>query len=450
MKRFWAILLSALMLLGILASCGEHPSVQPASSDALESGSEEPGTVPGTEPVASKFETEYVAPEDGSFTICGTPLSEYSLVLYYPNNEEYAMSRKQTIDAFLTPINQATGKEWDLKVVKNQKYDTDKWAEHEILFGDNFRREGIPEPKHRNYYGVTADGTVYFCGVTPLVYGYMIELFLEEFFGVVPGSGEPSAGCRIGECYREVPLFSDSELEKRGYSCVVNETFDGDSLNLDLWQCRASGPERDGFNSASQIAVRDGKLILTGEYLTEGEFGEGWYAARVSLNQKYCRGYFEATIKISQRDSRNDFGSAFWIQGPAPYTPELSRGGVGEGGAEIDIMENWAPDYYTGTIWVSGYEGKEGLSGQGFTVYSLRCDYTEDFHTFALLWDEDYYEFYVDGLMVQRTNFGYGTSTVEEEVILSLELTEQFRIDHDIVRVMEVDSMRVWQKTTEE
>ena len=444
MRRFLSTLIALLLLIPLLISCGGTETEVP--SEPVSSGEE---TEPATEPEETgKYPTEYAAPEDGSFTICGVPLSEYTALLYFPGNEEFggSMDKGPVVKSLKEQFLSATGVEMDLSVIKNERFDETPKAEHEILFGVNFRREGIPEAQHRNYYGVTEDGTVYFCGITPLVFPCLFEQFLEEFFGVTPGSGDASAGCAIGECYREIPLFSDSELEKRGYTCTLDETFDGDSLNLDVWNCRANGPHRDGYNSTSQIAVRDGKLVLTGEYLTDGEFGEGWYAGQISLKQRYCRGYFEASIKVSYREMRNDFGSAFWIQGPAPYTGELSQGGAGEGGAEIDIMENWAPDYVSGTIWISGYEGRDGLSGQGFTVYSLRCDYTEDFHTFALLWDEDWYEFYVDGLMVQRTDFGYGTSPVEEEVILSLELNENFLIEPGIVRVMEVDRMRVWQK----
>ncbi|MBO4798143.1 MAG: hypothetical protein J5494_05160, partial [Candidatus Methanomethylophilaceae archaeon] len=315
MKRLFALLIAALLILGILASCGEQPAEQPVSSGIPSSASAEPDTEPETEPakeseaepvsaeepVTTKYETEYVAPEDGSFTICGTPLSEYSLLLYFPTTEEYnRMSRKRVASALRDPFRSATGMEADLVVAINAKYDTVPKAEHEILFGSNFRREGIPEIDYqKNYYGVTADGTVYFCAVSPLVYSFLWERFLEEFFGVAPGSGEQSAGCTVTECYRELPAFDASRLESEGYSLVLDEPFDGESLNFDIWEYRANGARRAGYNAASQVSVADGNLILTGEYRTEGEYGEGWYGGMIALKQWYTRGYFEARIIAS-------------------------------------------------------------------------------------------------------------------------------------------------------
>ncbi|MBO4229296.1 MAG: hypothetical protein J5938_02965, partial [Clostridia bacterium] len=219
MKRFTTLLIAVLMLLSLLASCGEQPKEPPAFSEIPVSQSEEPGTEPASEsvteeapateePLPSKYETEYAAPEDGSFTICGVPLSEYVPVLFFPTTEDYVkLNRKALLSGLKDPLSAATGSEWEFKVVKNDKYDTVKWAEHEILFGTNFHRDGMPETDlKKNYYGVTADGTVYFCSPSPMLYSYLWERFLEEFLGVEPGSGSTSGGCAVTECYRELPL----------------------------------------------------------------------------------------------------------------------------------------------------------------------------------------------------------------------------------------------------
>ncbi|MBQ4289624.1 MAG: hypothetical protein II719_00350, partial [Clostridia bacterium] len=110
MKRISAFLLALLLILGIFSSCGEQPAGQPSSSEAPASGSEEPATVseparesetePGTEPSSEPsepltaidkpvYENEYAAPEDGSFTICGVPLSEYTPMIYWGLDADY-------------------------------------------------------------------------------------------------------------------------------------------------------------------------------------------------------------------------------------------------------------------------------------------------------------------------------------------------------------------------
>ena len=253
------------------------------------------------------------------------------------------------------------------------------------------------------------------------------------------------------ECYRELPNFNEAWLRQQGYENVFTDGFDGDSLNLDVWEYRANGARRSGYNAPSQISVKNGNLVLTGEYLTDGEYGEGWYAGMIALKQWYRYGYYKAEIRCNENLRKNaDFWSAFWIQASSPYDPAQSQGGIGPGGSELDIMENWGPDAVSCTIWVSGYEGNEGLDSDSFEVRYMGNDYSQEFHTFALLWDEDYYHFYVDDILVGYTSFGYGTSHVEEQVILSLELPAGFSVDPGTVREMLVNSIEIWQKPAAE
>ena len=468
MKRYLTLLIAALMLLAMLASCGEQPENPPASSELPGSESAEPASEsepvsePDTEPEPATepeeplpspdkpvYEYEYAAPEDGSFTICGIPLSEYSLVLYAPTSAEYNFINRKHITARLKdPVNLATGIEWDLKVVKNEKYNTEKWAEHEILFGNNFQRDGIPEADTRkNYYGVTADGTVYFCSPSPMLYCHMWQLFLEEFFGVPYGSGEQSGGCALTECYRELPGLDEAWLKQQGYEIVFTDEFDGDALNLDVWDYRASGSRRNGFNAASQVSVKDGNLVLTGEYRTDGEYGEGWYGGMIALKKWYSRGYFKAVIRCSECiGTGSDFWSAFWVQGSDPYNPESCQGGIGPGGCEIDVLECWGGDVATSTVYVSGYEGNTDLDSDSTCFVHTGNNYAEEYHSFELIWDEDSYRFFVDGQLSFITTIGYGTSSAVEQVILSLEIPSSFSIQPGTVREMKVESLEIWQK----
>ena len=469
-KRFFAILLAALLTLGMLASCGEQPGGQPASSEVPGSASGEPGTEPGqetepaTEPVAEPavipdkpvYEYAYAAPEDGSFTVCGADLSEYELIMYFPNDSVYNyMDRVTLAKKIQASCLSATGLDRKIYVVKNERYNTEKRAEHEILFGNNFEREGIPEADlKKNYYGVTADGTIYFCTPSPVLYSYLFDLFLEEFFGVPFESGETSSGCALTECYREIPLMTTDVLEACGYSKVFDDEFEGEEPDMDVWNIRSPGARRGGYNAASQITLADGVLTFTGEYRTEGEFGEGWYAAMISLKERYLRGYFESRIQCSEHvpwGSTPDFWTAFWIQGPAPYNADQSQGGIGPGGAELDILENFSPDVTTSCVWVTGVEGKGSDLCQLFFVSpGMGNDYANEFHTYAMLWDGDYYRTYVDGILISHSAFAYGTSTVPEEIILSLELADGISYSHDIRRVMKVDYLRIWQIETPE
>ncbi len=215
-----------------------------------------------------------------------------------------------------------------------------------------------------------------------------------------------------------------AELDLTGYELVFCDEFEGSELDTEAWFTRGNGARRSGYNAASQVSVHDGNLYLTGEYLENGEYGKGWYAGAVALNQKYKNGYFEIRCICS---SGGGYWSAFWLQADAPYTPEISQGGIG--GAEIDIFE--AMDYNNPinrnavlhTIHCSGMQGD--TSGELNTDRLGRFygnNICEEYNTYGLKWTEQEYIFYVNGVETTRSTWADGVSTVPEQLIVSLEI----------------------------
>lgn len=240
------------------------------------------------------------------------------------------------------------------------------------------------------------------------------------------------------------------ELDLSGYELVVEDNFDGDSLNLDLWEHRASGARRGGFNAASQATVKDGNLYLTGEYLENGQYGAGWYAGMIALKEHPCKGYFEIRCKCS--DS-SDFWSAFWIQADSPYDHYISKGGVG--GAEIDIFEAMSADALlksnreavSTTIHCNGWDDDvENIDSRSLGDFRVKDLYTE-FNTFGLEWTDDEYIFYINGVETTRSSFANGVSQVPEQVILSLEIPGEIDQDKDSYKKeFVVDYFRYYKK----
>ncbi len=240
------------------------------------------------------------------------------------------------------------------------------------------------------------------------------------------------------------------ELDLTGYSLVFEDEFDGDTLNTDVWKYRSSGARRGGFNGESQVTVQDGTMTLTGEYLTDGAYGEGWYGAMVSMNEKYCKGYYEIRCKVNADPA---FWSAFWLQSSAPYTASVSKGGVG--GAEIDIFESLNPSELTSrnavsqTIHCAGVDGVE----EGYQSNMLGAFYGDDiyneYNTYGLMWTDTEYIFYINGVETRRTSFGNGVSEVPEEVIVSLEIPDAEKLsvlDKDTYKTEYViDYVRIYQ-----
>ena len=239
------------------------------------------------------------------------------------------------------------------------------------------------------------------------------------------------------------------QLDLTGYNLVVYDEFEGDTLNEDLWDVRGNGPRRCGYNYTSQVGVRDGNLVITGEYLEDGYYGEGWYTAAVKLKKRYKQGYFE--IKCICNDSPG-YWSAFWIQADGPYTASISKGGIG--GAEIDIFEStdYAEGKYavTNTIHCAGVDGAQ----EGFQSAMLGKFYgnniTKEYNTYGLEWTEDEYIFYINGVETVRSSFGNGVSQVLEDVIVSLEIPDEDKLagfDKETFKTeFIVDYVKIYQK----
>lgn len=241
------------------------------------------------------------------------------------------------------------------------------------------------------------------------------------------------------------------ELDLTGYSLVFEDEFEGTQLDTDVWEYRGSGPRRGGFNAESQVRLENGNMIMTGDYQTDGTYGEGWYTGMVKLKERYCKGYFEIRCIVN---SGAGFWSAFWIQADSPYTASVSKGGVG--GAEIDIFESmsWGDtigsDSISQTIHCAGVDGVQ----EGFQSCNLGSFYGkniyEEYNTYGLEWTDDEYIFYINGVETRRSSFGNGVSEVPEDVIVSLEIPSE-----DILNELDkasyntefiVDYVRIYQK----
>lgn len=220
------------------------------------------------------------------------------------------------------------------------------------------------------------------------------------------------------------------ELDLTGYKVVFEDEFDGDALNTDVWEYRGSGSRRGGYNAESQVSVKDGKMTITGEYLTDGTYGEGWYTGMIKLKERYRKGYFEISCIVNEDPG---FWSAFWIQADAPYTASVSKGGVG--GAEIDIMESLDTsdskdsNAVIQTIHCAGVDGVQ----EGFQSERLGAFYGDDiynkFNTYGLEWNDEEYIFYINGVETRRSSFGNGVSDVFEDVIVSLEIPDENKLE---------------------
>ena len=231
-------------------------------------------------------------------------------------------------------------------------------------------------------------------------------------------------------------------LDLTGYREVFADNFSGGALNLDVWEYRGTGVSSGGrMYRPEQVRVEDGKLILCAEYKAEGPYGPGFYNAMLRIKQEFTYGYFEATCIAAKH------GSAWWLNSTGMSGGEaLSQGGVG--GSELDIFEAYNYDKLLTknsvgiNVHVDGYGAD--LKSQQLGNWRVKNLYT-GFNTFGLLWTEDEYVFYINGVEAVRSTFKEGVSQAPEYAILSLALPTEIT-DQSYTTEFIIDSVRILQK----
>jgi beta-glucanase (GH16 family) len=191
------------------------------------------------------------------------------------------------------------------------------------------------------------------------------------------------------------------ELETRSWNLVWSDEFEGDSLSrpdstkwtFDLgngdggWgnqelQSYTNSPQNVSLDGAGNLIIR---AISVGNSFTSARLKtQGLYS------QKYGR--FEARLKTPYGPG---LWPAFWMLGDNITEVPWPKCG------EIDIMElrGQSPHMIAGTIHGPGYSGGNPITKS----YALPNDrFDTKFHVFAIEWDEDKIDFFVDDFLYQR------------------------------------------------
>ncbi len=216
--------------------------------------------------------------------------------------------------------------------------------------------------------------------------------------------------------------LENKQIDLSGMALVFDEEFDGDQLNTAIWSSHdGGGVRKGGYWTLDQTKVEDGNLVITTQYLQDGEFGPGWYTGAIDTANSFAPtyGYFECRCILPKGEG---LWSAFWLINP--NAGKVSD--TAENGAEIDIMESPFWDLggseswrITQNIHYSGYSLQTKYYNVG--VMKLDNDPYENYNTYGLLWTPDEYIFYINGNEVARTNYG-GVSKQPEYIILSCEV----------------------------
>lgn len=276
----------------------------------------------------------------------------------------------------------------------------------------------------------------------------------------------------------EVNGHEPSILPDGDWKLVWCDEFDGKELDTSKWEYRThiwgerhpcfaeSGVELDGnSNAVFKIFEKDGEIcsphLETGTTwidppgIDEASFGAVDEGEKPGLvwpfgkfrEQKFIHryGYYECRCKLQGADG---WWSAFWLQSPVIGTspdPEIS-------GIEVDVMESFSPGIIgPHVLHYNGYGVDHKSKWCGLDDRELSLD---EYHRFGVLWEEDGYTFFIDGvqdgekitspvsripqfILLSTEVKGYRSSlhTASEKAKIAAKLGDSFNVDY--VRVFD-------------
>lgn len=195
-------------------------------------------------------------------------------------------------------------------------------------------------------------------------------------------------------CEIKVNQLSDAIVAPEGYHLVWNDEFNtGDKPSKSDWWYEVANPGwvnnelqryvADGANGTA--VIENGILKITAKKLSNGEI----VSARVNTNQGWTYGYFEARLKLPK-------GLGTW---PAFWMMPTSGGGNWPACGEIDIMEHVGADLNQVSSSIHCQAYYHAINTQK-TAAKYLAGATDEFHTYALEWTDEWIRSYVDGVQL--------------------------------------------------
>jgi beta-glucanase (GH16 family) len=195
---------------------------------------------------------------------------------------------------------------------------------------------------------------------------------------------------------------TNQNVEKRNWELTWSDEFDGAAGVLpdatkwtyDIGNGGWGNQELQYYTNRPENVSLDGKgnLVITAK--SESFGGSSFTSARIKTKGLFEQAYgrFEARLKTPYGPG---IWPAFWMLGANNQTVAWPQCG------EIDIMElkGHQPSILHSTIHGPGYSGGNAITD----TYALQNDrFDNGYHIFAMEWDTEKIDFYVDGYLYNR------------------------------------------------
>lgn len=258
-------------------------------------------------------------------------------------------------------------------------------------------------------------------------------------------------------------LSGFNALQCQTWNLIWQDEFNGNSLDQTKWSHDLGTGATFGLNGwgngelqyyqPDNTAVGGGTLVIEAREEPQGisdvhsGFQPYFYSSsKITTRNKFDfrHGRVEARIKTIDGEG---YWPAFWM---------LPLNGCWPGNGEIDIMEQWGNN---GDSNVTTGAAHTGVCGDGSSTYSAGStnlgngSYADQFHTYSVIWYEDFIGWYVDDVLFHSVNPTTFPSNIDWPfnendwyIILNLAITSSgINSNTTIPNDIEVDWVRVYQ-----
>lgn len=175
---------------------------------------------------------------------------------------------------------------------------------------------------------------------------------------------------------------------------VWNDEFEGEQLDLNKWVFETGSHgwgnnEWQNYVSEGVTEVSNGTLKITAKQLDGGGFAGEYQSARLNSRTAFTFGRMEIRAKLPEFKGPGIW-PALWMLGS-----NISSVGWPQCG-EIDIMEyvSFDPDHMHFSLHSSANNHRQGTQVTSGPIALETIE--ESFHTYGILWSDQYIKFYLD------------------------------------------------------
>lgn len=254
-------------------------------------------------------------------------------------------------------------------------------------------------------------------------------------------------------------LFLTASTYAQNWNLVWSDEFELNEVDDSKWSFQNGTGSEAGMwgwgNGESQYYLEENTSLNNGVLTIEAKeepqgITDSWNvtkyysSSRIVTKDKYEFRYGKVEARMKTIDGEG-FWPAFWMLPSEGCWPESG---------EIDIMEQWAND---GPSNVTTGAAHTGFCGSGSTYNSFDHEIDEsfanDFHTYAVIWQEDYIGWYIDDELhyfvtpnSYGSNINWPFNDGDWYILINLAITEQGPNANTVFpNQIEVDYVRVYE-----